>query len=118
SHGTAHRKSRLAPVGALGLTSSPWRRRLRQRLVDATAPYALVLHGSVPIASLCNVNPCANGGTCWTTEESFYCACRPGFTGKMCEGKTTPEWEGWGYWNYYLNGILIDREQTKNNIRP
>lgn len=39
------------------------------------------------MVQLCNVNPCANGGTCWTTEESFYCACRPGFTGKMCEGK-------------------------------
>lgn len=36
---------------------------------------------------LCTVNPCANAGTCWTSDESFYCACRPGFTGKMCEGK-------------------------------
>lgn len=25
----------------------------------------------------------------WTSEESFYCACRPGFTGKMCEGTCT-----------------------------
>lgn len=51
----------------------------------------LFFHASlfVPLrmVQLCNVNPCANGGTCWTTEESFYCACRPGFTGKMCEGK-------------------------------
>lgn len=39
-----------------------------------------------PFFQLCNINPCANGGTCWTSEESFYCACRPGFTGKMCEG--------------------------------
>ena len=35
---------------------------------------------------LCTVNPCANGGTCWTSNESFYCACRPGYTGKLCEG--------------------------------
>lgn len=35
----------------------------------------------------CNVNPCANSGTCWTSGDSFYCACRPGYTGKMCEGK-------------------------------
>lgn len=26
----------------------------------------------------CNINPCANGGSCWTSEESFYCACRAG----------------------------------------
>lgn len=24
------------------------------------------------------MNPCANGGTCWTSDESFYCACRAG----------------------------------------
>lgn len=52
----------------------------------------------------CNVNPCANSGTCWTSGDSFYCACRPGFTGKMCEGK----------WNEvkYIDNILSSLKQN------
>ncbi|GBP20644.1 Versican core protein [Eumeta japonica] len=34
----------------------------------------------------CDNNPCAHGGTCWNAVDSFYCACRPGYTGKLCEG--------------------------------
>lgn len=33
---------------------------------------------------MCNSNPCLNGGTCWSSVNSFYCACRPGYTGKTC----------------------------------
>lgn len=40
---------------------------------------------------LCDVNPCLNGATCWTSTNSahigsFYCACKPGYDGKLCEG--------------------------------
>lgn len=31
------------------------------------------------------MNPCANGGTCWTSEESFYCACRAGMLKELCQ---------------------------------
>lgn len=37
----------------------------------------------------CSTNPCTNGGTCWSSMNSFYCACRPGFTGKICEGNNS-----------------------------
>jgi EGF-like domain len=34
----------------------------------------------------CSGKPCRNGGTCWSSANTFYCACRPGFTGKTCQG--------------------------------
>lgn len=52
------------------------------------------------------MNPCANGGTCWTSEESFYCACRPGFTGKMCEGKNIFFLYKIIYQNFILRDLL------------
>lgn len=33
---------------------------------------------------VCSSNPCRHGGTCWSSVDSFYCACRPGYTGKTC----------------------------------
>ncbi|NXM79492.1 SNED1 protein, partial [Oenanthe oenanthe] len=58
----------------------------------------------------CSKNPCRNGGTCTRDEESFHCACRPGFKGRLCqlackkvphsctrlysETRSFPVWEG------------------------
>ncbi|CAB0019381.1 unnamed protein product, partial [Nesidiocoris tenuis] len=36
------------------------------------------------VSLACSANPCRNGGTCWSSVDSFYCACRPGYTGKIC----------------------------------
>lgn len=33
----------------------------------------------------CSMNPCRNGGTCARDAESYYCNCRPGFKGQLCE---------------------------------
>ncbi|NXA00565.1 SNED1 protein, partial [Nesospiza acunhae] len=33
----------------------------------------------------CSKNPCRNGGTCTRDEESYHCACRPGFKGRLCQ---------------------------------
>ncbi|NWT25845.1 SNED1 protein, partial [Cardinalis cardinalis] len=33
----------------------------------------------------CSKNPCRNGGTCTRHEESFHCACHPGFKGRLCQ---------------------------------
>ncbi|NXV65719.1 SNED1 protein, partial [Molothrus ater] len=33
----------------------------------------------------CSKNPCRNGGTCTRDEESFHCACHPGFKGRLCQ---------------------------------
>ena len=33
---------------------------------------------------VCSSNPCKHGGTCWSSVNSFYCACRPGYSGKTC----------------------------------
>ncbi|XP_042872632.1 delta and Notch-like epidermal growth factor-related receptor [Penaeus japonicus] len=37
---------------------------------------------------VCMPNPCENGGTCWIVPEVhvFFCSCRPGFTGRTCQG--------------------------------
>ncbi|XP_041342887.1 sushi, nidogen and EGF-like domain-containing protein 1 isoform X6 [Pyrgilauda ruficollis] len=58
----------------------------------------------------CSKNPCRNGGTCTRDEESYHCACRPGFKGRVCqlackkvphsctrlysETRSFPVWEG------------------------
>ncbi|NXD42033.1 SNED1 protein, partial [Copsychus sechellarum] len=58
----------------------------------------------------CSKNPCRNGGTCTRDEESYHCACRPGFKGRLCqlackkvphsctrlysETRSFPVWEG------------------------
>ncbi|NXL96761.1 SNED1 protein, partial [Tyrannus savana] len=58
----------------------------------------------------CSTNPCRNGGTCTRDAESYHCACRPGFKGRLCqlackkvphsctrlysETKSFPVWEG------------------------
>ncbi|NXG14871.1 SNED1 protein, partial [Grallaria varia] len=58
----------------------------------------------------CSTNPCRNGGTCTRDTESYHCACRPGFKGRLCqlackkvphactrlylETKSFPVWEG------------------------
>ncbi|NXL19175.1 SNED1 protein, partial [Setophaga kirtlandii] len=58
----------------------------------------------------CSKNPCRNGGTCTRDEESYHCACRPGFKGRLCqlackkvphsctrlysETRALPVWEG------------------------
>ena len=36
--------------------------------------------------SECSLNPCQNGGTCRSSDESDTCLCRYGFTGLLCEG--------------------------------
>ncbi|NXP92575.1 SNED1 protein, partial [Passerina amoena] len=33
----------------------------------------------------CSKNPCRNGGTCTRDEESYHCACHPGFKGRLCQ---------------------------------
>uniref|UniRef100_A0A8C5JR12 Sushi, nidogen and EGF like domains 1 n=1 Tax=Junco hyemalis TaxID=40217 RepID=A0A8C5JR12_JUNHY len=33
----------------------------------------------------CSQNPCRNGGTCTRDGESYHCACRPGFKGRLCQ---------------------------------
>ncbi|XP_039583905.1 sushi, nidogen and EGF-like domain-containing protein 1 isoform X1 [Passer montanus] len=42
----------------------------------------------------CSKNPCRNGGTCTRDEESYHCACRPGFKGRVCQlaCKKVPHW--------------------------
>uniref|UniRef100_A0A8C3U1D8 Sushi, nidogen and EGF like domains 1 n=1 Tax=Catharus ustulatus TaxID=91951 RepID=A0A8C3U1D8_CATUS len=63
-----------------------------------------------PGASPCSKNPCRNGGTCTRDDESYHCACRPGFKGRLCqlackkvphsctrlysETRSFPVWEG------------------------
>ncbi|NXN89949.1 SNED1 protein, partial [Bombycilla garrulus] len=58
----------------------------------------------------CSKNPCRNGGTCTREDESYHCACRPGFKGQVCqlackkvphsctrlysETRSFPVWEG------------------------
>ncbi|NWH87554.1 SNED1 protein, partial [Aegithalos caudatus] len=58
----------------------------------------------------CSKNPCRNGGTCTRDDESYHCACRPGFKGRVCqlackkvphsctrlysETRSFPVWEG------------------------
>ncbi|NXK62622.1 SNED1 protein, partial [Sylvietta virens] len=58
----------------------------------------------------CSKNPCRNGGTCTRDDESFHCACQPGFKGRLCqlackkvphsctrlysETRSFPVWEG------------------------
>ncbi|XP_038002011.1 sushi, nidogen and EGF-like domain-containing protein 1 [Motacilla alba alba] len=58
----------------------------------------------------CSKNPCRNGGTCTRDGESYHCACRPGFKGRVCqlackkvphsctrlysETRSFPVWEG------------------------
>lgn len=41
-------------------------------------------------ASLCEPNPCENGGTCQDTENDYECTCIDGWGGKNCE---TGMWE-------------------------
>lgn len=36
--------------------------------------------------TLCNPNPCANGGKCSVLEDRYNCACSKQYTGKHCEG--------------------------------
>ncbi|XP_074402969.1 sushi, nidogen and EGF-like domain-containing protein 1 isoform X4 [Zonotrichia albicollis] len=33
----------------------------------------------------CSQNPCRNGGSCTRDGESYHCACRPGFKGRLCQ---------------------------------
>ena len=33
----------------------------------------------------CQSNPCKNDGTCYDGLTSFYCECKPGWTGKTCD---------------------------------
>ncbi|NXQ31501.1 SNED1 protein, partial [Alaudala cheleensis] len=42
----------------------------------------------------CSKNPCRNGGTCTRAEESYHCACLPGFRGRLCQlaCKKVPHW--------------------------
>ncbi|UYV64339.1 FAT4 [Cordylochernes scorpioides] len=37
------------------------------------------------LALACSSSPCHNGGTCQQTEGDFFCLCRPGFRGKLCQ---------------------------------
>lgn len=48
------------------------------------------MHACVaPLTNLCNrLQPCANGGTCFDTELSYYCLCTFDYSGHNCdEGK-------------------------------
>uniref|UniRef100_A0A8D2NJS4 Sushi, nidogen and EGF like domains 1 n=1 Tax=Zosterops lateralis melanops TaxID=1220523 RepID=A0A8D2NJS4_ZOSLA len=63
-----------------------------------------------PEGQKCSKNPCRNGGTCTRDGESYHCACRPGFKGRLCqlackkvphsctrlysETRSFPVWEG------------------------
>lgn len=37
----------------------------------------------------CPQNPCENGGTCRFQAGSFLCTCAPGFSGSLCQSKST-----------------------------
>ena len=50
-------------------------------------------------ASLCDENPCQNGGTCATTADGYACTCADGFGGTNCEEPADP-----CAWGPCLNG--------------
>lgn len=44
-----------------------------------------ILFLGVKVESVCTPNPCQNEGYCFDTGEgSFFCYCRPTFTGPLC----------------------------------
>ncbi|XP_054436820.1 delta-like protein 3 [Pteronotus mesoamericanus] len=52
---------------------------------SSRGPSAAVTGCLVPGPGACDGNPCANGGSCSETLESFECACPRGFYGLQCE---------------------------------
>lgn len=49
--------------------------------------WSVLLKPTVPfsVVSVCNPNPCKNGGTCVSDKKDFECQCPPGYTGNFCQ---------------------------------
>ncbi|XP_035665849.1 uncharacterized protein LOC118409092 [Branchiostoma floridae] len=63
-----------------------------QARVAMAVPYAPT--GS-PTADPCLSNPCLNGGTCLTQQDTYSCLCAPGWAGTNCDAVlTTPDNRG------------------------
>ncbi|KAF2981748.1 hypothetical protein EK904_014766, partial [Melospiza melodia maxima] len=84
---------RLDPLGGAafgsgsGLEEPEAPVRLENTEVSSWDSLALQLHEakSKREGQNCSQNPCRNGGTCTRDGESYHCACRPGFKGRLCQ---------------------------------
>ena len=55
----------------------------------------------------CAPNPCQNGGTCRGSGGDFTCACKPGFSGRLCEHEIGKKFVS-GCGSYLWRPIMID----------